>query len=62
MLRGLIDQQLLLERGKDMGITGDTEVVKRLDEMRKQMDLDTLDELEKAAASKGFRSRNSSRA
>src|SRR5262245_55153065 len=39
VLRGLIDQQLLLERGKDLEITGDTEVVKRLDEMRKQMGL-----------------------
>ena len=37
VLRDLIDQQLLLEKGKDLGINGDTELVKRLDEMRKQM-------------------------
>ena len=42
VLRGLIDQQFLLERGKDMEITGDTEVIKRLDEMRKQMNLATI--------------------
>ena len=35
ILRDLIDQQLLLQKGKDLGITGDTELIKRLDEMRK---------------------------
>src|SRR5262245_23095241 len=39
ILRDLIDQQLLLQKGKDLGITGDTELIKRLDEMRKQMNL-----------------------
>src|SRR5208283_5807840 len=34
VLRDLIDQQLLLQKGKDLGITGDTELIKRLDEMR----------------------------
>ena len=54
VLRGLIDQQLLLERAKDMEITGDTEVVKRLDEMRKQMGLATLDELAEEASKQGI--------
>src|SRR5215510_11119535 len=27
-LRGLIDQQLLLEKGKELGITGEAEVIK----------------------------------
>ena len=31
ILRDLIDQQLLLEKGKDLGITGDTELIKALD-------------------------------
>lgn len=53
VLRDLIDQQLLLQKGKDLGITGDTELVKRLDEMRKQMNLDTMEELEKAAQAQG---------
>ncbi|MBV9182523.1 MAG: peptidylprolyl isomerase [Acidobacteria bacterium] len=53
VLRGLIDKQLLLEKGKDLGITAETEVIKRLDEMRKQMKLDTMEELEKAAESQG---------
>src|SRR5580765_6954086 len=48
ILRDLIDQQLLLERGKDMGITGDTEVVKRLNQAQ-QMNLASIDDLEKEA-------------
>src|SRR5215468_411613 len=53
VLRDLIDQQLLLQKGKDLGITGDTELIKRLDEMRKQMNLTTMEELEKAAEAQG---------
>jgi len=53
ILRDLIDQQLLLQKGKDLGITGDTELIKRLDEMRKQMNLATMEDLEKAAESQG---------
>src|SRR5689334_6286773 len=53
VLRDLIDQQLLLEKGKDLGITADTEVIKRLDDMRKEMKLDNMEDLEKAATSQG---------
>jgi peptidyl-prolyl cis-trans isomerase SurA len=53
VLRDLIDQQLLLQKAKDLGITGDTELVKRLDEMRKQMNLETMEDLEKAAEAQG---------
>jgi peptidyl-prolyl cis-trans isomerase SurA len=53
VLRDLIDQELLLAKGKDMGITADTEVIKKLDEMRKDMKLDSMEELEKAAQSQG---------
>ena len=53
ILRGLIDRQLLLEKGKDLGITADTDLVKRLDEMRKQMKLTSIDDLEKAAEAQG---------
>jgi len=54
VLRDLIDQQLLLEKGKDLGISADTELIKKLDEMRKQMNLESMEELEKAAASQGI--------
>jgi peptidyl-prolyl cis-trans isomerase SurA len=53
ILRDLIDQQLLLEKGKDLGITADTELIKRLDEMRKEMKLDSMEDLEKAAQAQG---------
>jgi len=53
VLRDLIDQQLLLEKGKDLGITADTELIKKLDEMRKQMNLDSMEDLEKAAQAQG---------
>jgi peptidyl-prolyl cis-trans isomerase SurA len=53
LLRDLIDQQLLLSRGKQIGITGETELVKQLDEMRKQYHLDTIEDLQKAAEAQG---------
>src|ERR1700751_4956057 len=53
VLRDLIDQQLLLEKGKDLGITADTELIKKLDEMRKQMNLESMEDLEKAATAQG---------
>jgi peptidyl-prolyl cis-trans isomerase SurA len=53
VLRDLIDQQLLLEKGKDLSITADTELVKKLDEMRKQMNLESIEDLDKAAQSEG---------
>jgi peptidyl-prolyl cis-trans isomerase SurA len=53
VLRDLIDQQLLLQKGKDLGINGDTELIKKLDEMRKEMKLETMEDLEKAAEAQG---------
>jgi len=53
VLRDLVDQQLLLERGKDLGITGETEVIKRLNQLRQQMGLASIDDLEKEAQKQG---------
>ncbi len=53
LLRDLIDQQLLLSKGKELGLNGDAEVVRRLDEIRKQNHLDSLEDLEKAARQQG---------
>ncbi len=53
LLRDLIDQQLLLSKGKELGVTGETELIKRLDEIRKQNHLDSLEDLEKAAQQQG---------
>jgi peptidyl-prolyl cis-trans isomerase SurA len=54
VLRDLIDQQLLLQKGQDLGITAETEVIKKLDDMRKQMHLDSMEALEKAAEAQGI--------
>ena len=53
MLRDMIDQQLLLSRGKELGLNADAEVVRRLDEIRKQNHLDSMEDLEKAARQQG---------
>jgi peptidyl-prolyl cis-trans isomerase SurA len=53
VLRDLIDRQLLLQKGKDLGITGEAEVVKELDRMRKEMKLETMEDLEKVAQQQG---------
>jgi len=54
VLRDLIDQQLLLDKAKDLGISGDTDLIKQLDQMRKDMKLDSLEALEKEAEKQGI--------
>src|SRR5579863_5867063 len=53
LLRNLIDQQLWLAKGKELSITGETELVNRLNEIRKQSNLATIEDLEKAAKDQG---------
>jgi peptidyl-prolyl cis-trans isomerase SurA len=53
LLRNLIDQQLWLSKGKELNITGETELVKRLDQIRKENNLASMDDLEKAAKEQG---------
>jgi peptidyl-prolyl cis-trans isomerase SurA len=53
LLRNLIDQQLWLSKGKELGVTGDTELIKRLDEIRKQYNMASLEDLENAAKEQG---------
>jgi peptidyl-prolyl cis-trans isomerase SurA len=54
LLRDMIDQQLLIERAKDMNLSVETDLVKRLDEVRKQNNLSSLEDLEKAVESQGI--------
>ena len=49
MLRDMIDEQLLLSKAKELGLNADAEVVRRLDEIRKENKLASLDDLAKAA-------------
>ncbi|HTV65102.1 MAG TPA: peptidylprolyl isomerase [Bryocella sp.] len=53
LLRDLIDQQLLLSKAQELGITADTDLVKKLDDLRKQMHADSMEDLEKAAEAQG---------
>lgn len=53
VLRDLIDQQLLLARGDALGLDGKVEVVKRLNQLRQQMGLASIDDLEKEAQKQG---------
>ena len=49
----MIDQQLLLQKAQDLGISGDVELVKRLDEIRKQMGANSMEEMEQIARQQG---------
>jgi len=53
-LRDLIDQSLLVQRGKDMGISVETEVIKQLDQIRIANKLPDMEALEKAVTSQGL--------
>ena len=60
MLRDMIDQQLLISRGKELGLNPDAEVVRRLDEIRKQNKFDD-GRSGRGGARSGCRSRISNR-
>lgn len=53
-LRDLIDQSLLVQRGKDMGISVETDVIKQLDQIRQQNNLASMEDLEKAVTGQGL--------
>lgn len=53
-LRDLIDQSLLVQRGKDMGVSVETDVIKQLDQIRIQNKLGSMEDLEKAVTSEGM--------
>ena len=54
LLRDMIDEQLLLSKGKELGITGDAETMHELDDLRKKNNLASMEDLEKAAAQQGI--------
>jgi peptidyl-prolyl cis-trans isomerase SurA len=53
LLRDMVDQQLLLSKGKELGITGETDLIKQLNTIRKQNNLDSMEALEAAAKAQG---------
>jgi peptidyl-prolyl cis-trans isomerase SurA len=54
LLRDLIDKQLLLSRGKELDINADSELIRRLDDIRKQYHFDSMEALEKAIRESGI--------
>jgi peptidyl-prolyl cis-trans isomerase SurA len=53
-LRDLIDQSLLVQRGKDMSISVEPDVIKRLDQIRIQNNVASMEDLEKAVSAQGL--------
>jgi len=53
-LRTLVDQSLLVQRAKDMGVSVEPEVIKRLDAIRTENKLPTMEALEDAVKSQGM--------
>jgi len=53
-LRDLIDQSLLVQRAKDMGVGVEPEVIKKLDAIRTQNNFASMEELERAVSSQGM--------
>jgi peptidyl-prolyl cis-trans isomerase SurA len=54
LLRGLIDQVLMVQRAKDMGIRVESDLNKRLDEVRQQNGLATLADLQTGVEASGL--------
>ncbi|HEX4535973.1 MAG TPA: peptidylprolyl isomerase [Candidatus Acidoferrum sp.] len=52
-LRDLIDQSLLVQRGKDMGLSVEPDVIKKLDQIRIQNNINSMEDLEKAVSAQG---------
>lgn len=53
-LRDLIDQSLLVQRAKDMGISVEPEVIKQLDQIRIENKLASMEALEQAVSGQGM--------
>jgi peptidyl-prolyl cis-trans isomerase SurA len=53
LLRDLIDQSLMVQKAKDLDINVETDIIKRLDEIRKQSNLANLEDLQKEVEHQG---------
>jgi peptidyl-prolyl cis-trans isomerase SurA len=54
ILQQLIDETLILQQAKDMGLTAENEIIKAMDRLRQQRKLDSLDALEKEIVGQGY--------
>jgi peptidyl-prolyl cis-trans isomerase SurA len=53
LLRNLIDESLMVQKAKDEDVNVETDIVKKLDQMRKQYNLATIEDLQKEAEQAG---------
>jgi peptidyl-prolyl cis-trans isomerase SurA len=53
LLRDLIDQSLMVQKAKDEDVNVETDIIKKLDQMRKQYNLATIEDLQKEAEQAG---------
>lgn len=54
LLRGLIDNQLLIQHAQDLGISVETDLIKELDRVRKENNLASMEDLQKAVEASGI--------
>lgn len=54
LLRDMIDQDLMVQKAKDLDISVDTDLAKRLDDIRKSMGLATTEDLQNAVEKQGL--------
>jgi len=54
LLRDLIDQSLLVQRAKDVGLNVETELVRRMDQIRQQNNLESMERLEEELRKHGI--------
>jgi len=54
LLRDLIDQALMVQKSKDLNINVETDVVKRLDDIRKNVKADSLEDLQREVEKEGL--------
>lgn len=53
LLRNMIDESLMVQKAKDEDVNVDTDVIKKLDQMRQEEKLATIEDLQKAAEQQG---------
>ncbi len=54
LLRDLIDRALMVQKAKDLDVNVETNVIKRLDDIRKNVNADSLEDLQKEAEKNGI--------
>lgn len=54
VLQQLIDETLILQQARDMGLSANNEVIKTLDRLRQERKLDSLEALEREVVAQGF--------